>query len=270
MYTFKLLQVECSFQKCDLEVFRDFPDGTGSYPSSENDKFYDMFTKSRSLALPLGVVHAQNPGDVSEAIKFAIEHKLEISVKSTGHSYTGASTKEESLLLNISKMRAYSSGVADGDAIVECKFHPKTLQGAMKDACELATARNIQAVYRVGGGETWNDVLAGLSTDWNGNPDNVRKYHVISGAAATVGTGGGWLQSGGLPMTMGGRMYGLGIDSVLHLEMVLPDGRHVRFGPSKWDVVPEFIYPQTTEVTGYVMMRLLTLFYSILFHSIIR
>merc|ERR1719401_3255568 len=47
-------------------------------------------------------------------------------------------------------------------------------------------------------------------------------------------------------------MYGAGVDQVLHLEMVLPDGRFVRFGPSAWDAPQDDqLYPQTTEVTGF-------------------
>jgi hypothetical protein len=48
------------------------------------------------------------------------------------------------------------------------------------------------------------------------------------------------------------RKYGAGVDQVLHVEMVLPDGRFVRFGPSTWAAPQgEQLYPQTTEVTGF-------------------
>ena len=33
--------------------------------------------------------------------------------------------------------------------------------------------------------------------------------------------------------------------------MVLANGQHVKFGPSEWDFVEGYIYPQTTKVTGY-------------------
>ena len=38
---------------------------------------------------------------------------------------------------------------------------------------------------------------------------------------------------------------------MLHLEMVLPNGRHVRFGPTDWEDKDGMLYPQTTKVTGY-------------------
>ncbi len=50
---------------------------------------------------------------------------------------------------------------------------------------------------------------------------------------------------------MGHRLYGFGIDQVLHVEMVLPNGSHIRFGPSSWEWEGDNIYPQTRTVSGY-------------------
>ena len=47
------------------------------------------------------------------------------------------------------------------------------------------------------------------------------------------------------------RVYGFGDDQVLELEMVLADGQHVKFAPSKWEDAPGYLYPKTTEVSGY-------------------
>ena len=47
------------------------------------------------------------------------------------------------------------------------------------------------------------------------------------------------------------RTYGVGIDQVLHVEMVLPSGVHVRFGPTDWKNEFSMLYPRTTTVTGY-------------------
>jgi hypothetical protein len=45
-------------------------------------------------------------------------------------------------------------------------------------------------------------------------------------------------------------MYGFGVDQVLQVEMVLPNGEHVRFGPVEWDNADGFIVPKTTSVAG--------------------
>ena len=54
------------------------------------------------------------------------------------------------------------------------------------------------------------------------------------------------------------RIYGFGADQVLQLEMVLTDGRHVRFMPSSWksNLESSQIYPQTTEVEGQCNMNI--------------
>jgi len=46
------------------------------------------------------------------------------------------------------------------------------------------------------------------------------------------------------------RLYGCGADQILELEMILPDGQHVKFGPTKWEEKEGFEYPQTTMVEG--------------------
>lgn len=56
--------------------------------------------------------------------------------------------------------------------------------------------------------------------------------------------------SGGGLSTGYERTEGLGVDQILELELVLPDGSHVKVYPSDWDVVQGHIYPQTSKVTA--------------------
>lgn len=62
----------------------------------------------------------------------------------------------------------------------------------------------------------------------------------------------GWSFQGGLSGGTGGSRFGLGADQIVQMEMVLPNGYHVKFGPTKWeDASAEgFIVPKTTAVTG--------------------
>merc|ERR1719491_909686 len=76
------------------------------------------------------------------------------------------------------------------------------------------------------------------------------KYHILGGGAGTVSPMG-WTFLGGLASATLGRRYGLGADQVLQIEMVLPNGNHVRFGPTAWQKNTNQLYPKTTEVTGY-------------------
>ena len=62
----------------------------------------------------------------------------------------------------------------------------------------------------------------------------------------------GWSFQGGLSGDTGGSRFGLGVDHIVQIEMVLPNGYHVKFGPTEWeDASAEgFIVPKTIGVTG--------------------
>jgi len=75
------------------------------------------------------------------------------------------------------------------------------------------------------------------------------KYHLVGAGAGTVSPMG-WTFQGGLPNFTGGRLWGLGVDQVIRIDAVLANGKHVRFGPTEWEDVDDFIYPKTTAVTG--------------------
>ena len=77
------------------------------------------------------------------------------------------------------------------------------------------------------------------------------KYHVVGGGAGTVSPMG-WTWLGGLGGTTGSRRYGLGVDQVVQIEMVLPNGYHVKFGPTEWEDASAdgFIVPKTIDVSG--------------------
>ncbi len=64
----------------------------------------------------------------------------------------------------------------------------------------------------------------------------------------------GWTFQGGLSGNSGGRKYGLGVDQVLHIEMVTPNGYHVRFGPTEWANASAdgygYTVPHTIDVSG--------------------
>lgn len=207
------------------------------------------------LNLPSYVIFPKTAGDIVNAINFATENNVPVKVKSTGHAHSGDSTGRDALLIN---MRSYPRYV-DPDAedkglstIVECDGGNNG-DPAHAMACTLAQARDVKAYMRVGGGQIFDEVLRTLA-NWN-NVEGNNQYHIISGASGTVGTSGGWLMGGGLGMTQAGRHFGFGVDQVLLLEMVLPSGQHVRFGPTEWSweeaKTKGLLQPTTTKVTGY-------------------
>ena len=112
---------------------------------------------SRSLNLPYKVVFPSNASDVLHVIEFAKKHNIEISVKNSGHNYSGASSKKNTLLINMNRFTHYASG-----GITECI--PALLGTAVADdlsnqACLMALARGKPGVIRVGGGENYGKSL---------------------------------------------------------------------------------------------------------------
>lgn len=55
---------------------------------------------------------------------------------------------------------------------------------------------------------------------------------------------------GGLGGYTAARLLGYGLDQIVQLEMVVPSGHHVRFGPTVWEDAQGFDVPKTLEVPG--------------------
>mmetsp|Transcript_5174 Transcript_5174/g.8837 ORF Transcript_5174/g.8837 Transcript_5174/m.8837 type:complete len:742 (+) Transcript_5174:103-2328(+) len=199
-----------------------------------------------SLNLPYKVLFPSIASDVVAAVNFAKEHGLEISVKNSGHSYQGASSKKDTLLLNMNRYTHYApTGITDCDASI---LGSTVTEDLSNQPCLLSLAKNKSSLIRVGGGENFDKVYRAVIA---ANEEEGYKYHVVGGAAGTVSPMG-WSWQGGLGGTTGGRLYGFGVDQVVQLEMVLPNGVHVKFGPTEWeDASAEgFIVPKTKVVTG--------------------
>lgn len=194
------------------------------------------------LNLPAAIAFPTGVKDVADALAYAREHHMTVSVKTSGHSYAGSSSQRGSLNLNLRALPKYSR-----TSIVTCA-------GAADsgNACKLAKARGKTGVVRVGGGELWDDLYRAVlahNTASGHSGATARKYTVVGGGAGTVSAAGGWMHGGGLSIGLE-RRYGLGADQTLELEMVLADGRHVKFGPTAWEAAKGFLFPKTTNVTG--------------------
>jgi len=201
-----------------------------------------------NMELPAAVLHPNSASDVVRGIEFANQHDIGVTVKVVGHSFFGSSTARGTLLIKMSTN--YPQYGIEG-SLTECDlFKQGNCNGdeACIEACTLAIARGKRAFLRVGGGELFDTAYRAVFFDWNEN--NANQYHFVGGYCGTVSAAGGWVQSGGLSGASM-RLHGIGIDQVLHIEMVLPSGRHVRFGPTEWETQAGDQAPKTVQVTGY-------------------
>jgi FAD/FMN-containing dehydrogenase len=193
--------------------------------------------------LPHKVLFPEVAGDIVAAVEFATNHSVEISVKNSGHHYAGASTKKDTLMLNMRQFRKYSP-----TGIVDCGSSSSDSGDEL--TCAYTNARNVPGYIRVGGGQTWEEVYVSVKAYNEERGADGYKFIAVGGASASVAPMG-WTWQGGLAGTTNGRKYGFGVDQVVGIEAVLPNGLHVKFLPTEWEDQEDLLYPKVTVVSGY-------------------
>ncbi len=122
-------------------------------PDANEELIYDE--KNPSLNLPSKVLFPAVASDVVVAIRFAKKNNVEISVKNSGHSYSGSSSKKNTLLLNMNRYVHYApDGITDCDADAAL-LDTVVAKDLSNQACLLLLARNKSSLIRVGGGENF-------------------------------------------------------------------------------------------------------------------
>ena len=145
--------------------------------------------------LPSFVADMKSEEAIELSIKFAIENNLNVSVKTTGWSYTGSSSTYGSLMLLMINFPK------DG------KVHQNYV-----DSC----GSSHDAVVAVGAGELVDDVLEGLGDSYSAT---------FAPFTRSISAAGGYLQGGGV--SFHSRTYGLAIDQVVDFRVVLGTGETV-------------------------------------------
>ena len=143
------------------------PSENGHLNETYDQAFQDLFTEESSTDLESWLVDPTNPSlnlpskvlfpdvasDVVAAVNFAREHGLEISVKNSGHSYQGASSKKDTLLLNMNRFTHYApTGITDCDASI---LDTTVADDLTNQPCLLSFAKGKSSLIRVDGGENF-------------------------------------------------------------------------------------------------------------------
>ncbi|KIJ25606.1 Glucooligosaccharide oxidase [Sphaerobolus stellatus SS14] len=138
----------------------------------------------RCAPKPLAVVYAADPQDVAIAVKLAAQYGVPVQPRSGGHSFA-----------------SYSLGGKDGALVVD-------LEKMNKVVVDQTTWK-----ATIGGGTRLKDVTNGLYDQG--------KRTIAHGTCPQVGIGGHATVGGQGPLS---RMYGLTLDHVVEVEVVLADG----------------------------------------------
>jgi FAD/FMN-containing dehydrogenase len=139
-------------------------------------------------------VAAEQSNDVSEAVRFARDHRLRLVIKGGGHSYQGTSNASDSLLIWTRRMR----GIRMYDAFV-----PLDCEGDIPP----------QPAVTIAAGEVWMHVYDAVTTRGG--------RYVQGGGCATVGVAG-LVQSGGFGNFS--KKFGTAAASLLEAQVVTADG----------------------------------------------
>jgi FAD/FMN-containing dehydrogenase len=211
----------CAFDNCNpnpdqtitvADAFSDLPLASDTL-SDLDPKFQEWIadTENPSYNLPSKVFFPAVANDVVIAVQFAMQHGFEISVKNSGHSFTKASSKKNTLHINMNKFKQYATndGVVDCDESQDYGESPDLAN----QPCMLSLAKNKTALIRVGGGENWDKTYRAVKGA-NDEQEGGYKYHPVGGAAGTVSPMG-WTFLGGLGGTTAARIFGFGLDQVL-------------------------------------------------------
>ena len=184
----------CSWENClpskyEKNIYTSqlaFAEDWFAFQVDETTTYEDVEAVFPGISLPSKISFPTKPSDVVDAIEHAKKEGLQVSIMSTGHSYTGASSARGTLQLNMREYPKYSA-----TSLTECKDKKvmDDVEHPDHNACKLALARNKNAVIRVGGGEKFNETANAV---WalKDEKTSFAKYNMLHGVG-TVGAAGG-------------------------------------------------------------------------------
>ncbi|KAL7815410.1 FAD-binding domain-containing protein [Trichoderma aethiopicum] len=141
-------------------------------------------------------VDVQDVQDIQRSLEFAQQHKLLDAIKNTGHDYKGRSA-------SVNTFAIWTHNIAPEPEIDE-NFSPEGCPGPVGPVVTYGAGQI---------GTVFYDSLNGTG------------YLTVAGSCPTVGPSGGWVAGGG--HSIFAPVYGLGVDNVMQMKVVLPNGTFV-------------------------------------------
>lgn len=135
----------------------------------------------------------QEVSDIQAGLEFASTKGVALVVKNTGHDYKGRSSAPGSLSLWTHNLQP--------DPVLTDAFTPEGCSASAGKAVTYGAGQQWEGLYEFG--------------EANG-------VYLVGGADLTVGAAGGWVLGGGHSFLS--PSHGLGVDNVLEMQAVLPNG----------------------------------------------
>ncbi|KAJ5383686.1 CAZyme family AA7 [Penicillium concentricum] len=146
--------------------------------------------------IPLYSAMVNSAKHVQEAVLFANQHNLRLTIRNTGHDLNGRSSSANSLQINTHSLQ-------------DIKFH--------EDFQLHNSRKSLGPAVSIGAGVMMGDLYARAAA---------KGYIPVGGDCPTVGAAGGFLQGGGISDFLS-LHHGLAVDNVLEFEVVTASGELV-------------------------------------------
>lgn len=141
-------------------------------------------------------IEVHTVSDIQAGLKFSENTGIPLSIKNTGHDYKGRSSAPNSLAL-------WTHNVLPKIQLTE-GFFPDGCSGPVGDGVTFGAGQQFDGLYQFAED---NDIT------------------ILGGASGSVGPAGGWITGGGHSAIT--NAFGLGVDNVLQIRTVLPNGTYV-------------------------------------------
>ena len=200
----------------------------GELLTSNDTEYYSNIISANLLRLsyPAFIVLTKTATDIQSCVSFATKYNIQISIWSTGHSYSGRSSANDSLMINLSNMKKYSVNGINNDSItVETGLRWQEIYKIVNESNKIVVGGSSLDVgpggYSLNGGHSTLTPLYGLSSDYVLEyfmvDSNANIVHVYNNSNNQTLTDLFWALRGS-----GGGTYGVIINITFQLHDILP------------------------------------------------
>ncbi|PKY02580.1 isoamyl alcohol oxidase [Aspergillus campestris IBT 28561] len=147
-------------------------------------------------SVPDYYIDVRSVRDIQAGLEFAEEHRIPLVIKNTGHDYKGRSAGRHSLAIWTHNLQP--------PIHLDKDFKP--------DGC----GKSVGPTLTYGAGQGFEGIYEFA---------HQHGYMAIGGACPTVGASGGYVTGGGHSLLS--PVHGLGVDNVMQMKVVLPNGTYV-------------------------------------------
>lgn len=162
--------VTCWPSADEIKTFTTKLSGQLLFPDSPTYASYNNVTNPRTLAYPSFIVVISDVNDIQQSVLFAKSHNIQISIISTGHSYSGANTGNNTLQINLKNMKNYKISDDRTTITVETGLPWGEIYPIVDKIDKIIVGGGDPTVgpggYAMGGGHSFLTPLFGLASDF--------------------------------------------------------------------------------------------------------